>query len=617
MLLARLLACGQDVPPALTSDAPEAPCAGLWGGVSHLEPYDVAVDSTRRRAWNIGYSTPSLVEIDLDDGALLDAFPISDVALASPTIAADADGFVWVTQTRAPALLRVDPDRAEARDVEVGLDAAAEVLANADGGVFVVGLVDGVPTLLSLSGAGLVTAQVAVEGLGCLFWAGDRVAVCERDHVSLRDPVDLSAADTCTLPFPASAGAWLPDGTIVVADEALVGLAGCDGGDAVSWDAGLDNGDVVVVGDRAWVLDRLGPEDPNQSVARPVDAAGVGEPVATSRHGAFGAADGDLLWLNSQATAEVWAMDPSTGAVTFATRTGAFIDGLAPDLADGTLLYATGRLSDTVARLRSSRETATSHDVRWPYSPVLDDARGLLWVLSQTDALVVGLDAETLETVATIDLGVGPNGLLAFGSLALDAETGHLWAAETASDHLFELDPDAGVVLAELDLGGPVPEDETVIGELRVRADGGVAHVSRSWDGRLQRVEGGAVETTWLSDSERTRIEGRGRLELLQVGDGTAWFGGFAFDADTLARAEDRDLDVAKLVGRAADGGWVGLSLDEGALVWLGEAGEVVEERPAVGARENAAVVAVGPADQAWLSDARAATVCPVSPTTE
>lgn len=615
--LAALMACA-DTPPAATANATataDGPvCVGLPGGhpsQNHLQPFELAIDATRRRAWSTALGTGTLAEVDLDTGALVRTVLLAESALVVPDLAVGAGGVVWIAQENPPAVLRYDPVADALTRHATGLDAADTVVPTPGGGAVFVGVADGVRTVVVVDGAGNLVTVEAIPDAGGLLAMGERVGIFEGATLAVRALPGLAVEASCALPLDAVRGAVLDDGRVVVADGTGVGLAGCDGEDAFGWTVGVENKDVLAWGGRALVLDRIGPDDPNLGFVRTVDAAGPVDAFPTAKNSGFGALDPvtGLLWLNSEGTAEVWAVDPTDGAVVHAVRTGAFVDGLAADPSDAAAVYATGRLSDTVAHVVDGAVVADTHAVRWPYAPLVDEARGRLWVLSQTEAAVVGLDLATLEVTDTIDLGVGPNPLLTFGTVALDADTGRLWVAESAADLLLEVDPDAGTVTASWDLGGPAVEDPDAIGELLVRVAAGGVYVFRTHDGRLQRLNGDVLTTVAADQDLLARLAEHARLDVLQVTADTAWAGGGAFDATTLARLPDRDLDVSRLVGGDGDGGWLALASDEEHLVRLTADGEERGALAVPDADDHATTLRAG-AGVVWMGRPKDAEVC-------
>ncbi|MFZ5475873.1 MAG: hypothetical protein ACOZNI_03785 [Myxococcota bacterium] len=536
-----------------------------------VQPFEIAVDPDTRTAWATGLASKSIAAFDLDTGEEIRTLPLADRPLATPDVVLDAAGVAFVGSGSHPALVRYDVVAGERTDLTTfsGVDA----LVPYGDGVFVLGRVGGARTLARLDGAGEPVASREIDATGLVAHPDGVIALAE-DGILLDE--GLAEIDRCALPFPdTQRGAVLADGRVVVADDHHVGF--CDG---EAWEVGNENKDVIPWGSGALVLDRIGDDDPNLGVARFVDD-GVTTLFATGKNTGYGAIDPvtGLLWANSEGTSEVLAFDPTTGERVFATRAGTFVDGVTLDPDDPGTLYLTGRLSDTIARVDSATVTAWSEAVRWPYSPVVAGER--LWVLSQTDGVLVGLDRETLAVEESHPLDVGPNPLLTFGSVTWHATRGTLFAAESHADALFEVSPGEGVV-NRWDLGGPAIADADEIGELLVRWDEttGDAYVSRSNDGRVVRVDpdAGVVATAFLPVADGDR------MDLLRVfGErGRAWLGPYAFDLADLGRRADLDLPVARLVGpwKGEDGEWVALAEDGRSLVHVGEDGGVDGELP-------------------------------------
>lgn len=542
----------------LTACAPAAEvCVSLREGnpfANHLMPFDVAVDASHRVAWSTALATPTLAGIDLDSGEQVAAITYLDTPGVYPTVAVDESGHAWVGAQSDPGLVYIDTSTGHANEVPGYTDVHA-VLALPAGGIVVLGKYQDNAGVARLDAGGKQTAWAEAEGAGGLLLRGGQVGVFgSGTTLALLDSDSLDELDRCPMPFPATHGAAVSGG-IVVAAETRVGFTDC-GENAWAQLVGNENKAVVPQDDGAWVLDRVGSPDPNLGLARFVDASGLGPSFPTAKNSGLGGFDAVTrrLWVNSEGTAEVVALDPATGSVVRAVRTGEFVDGVAIGRDPSTIL-ATGRLSDAVARIEGTKVVALSRAVSWPYSPTLDRLSGRLWVLSQTHGEAVALDAETLQTVARFPLAAKPNPLLTFGTLTYVPGDGRVFVAESNADRLFAIDPSVGVTNV-WDLGGPAVGDPDTIGELRVRQDGvtGALLVTPTTDGRVQRLDlaTGTLTTTWLAAAEVDALRSRRRVDAMRIlpEDDELWLGGFALAAGTLKRLDGRDLPAATVLAR-------------------------------------------------------------------
>lgn len=579
-----LLAACDPEPPPCVNVAPYAD-AELH---NHALPFEVALDPARRRAYVSALATATVAVVDLDAAAVTDVLVLGGDALVTPDLVVDGLGWLWVLSSGERPLIRVDPDDGERDEPWVAFSQAKAALPRPTGGLLLLAgdgagdaslwRLDANGTPLGLASVGPATGLVAVDDT--------RVGVLAIDTMTVLDRETLEIVGTCALPFAAVRGAALPDGTVVVADDTRVGLAGCDGAMAVAWDVGTENKDVVVWGDGALILDRIGDDtrgdDPNLGVVHAADGDGV--EVArwvSGKNTGFGAIDPETGWMwgNSEGTNELLAWDPDSGEPRAAVRLGAFVDGVAIDPDGGGVAYATGRVADTVVRIDGEALSALTLEVHWPYSPVPDVTRDVVWVLDQTRTVAYGLDRADLSVRRVLDPGLGANKTLTFSTLVVHPRDGDLYVAHAPSDTLVRLDPDSGAELQRWALGGAYTDDPDQVGELSVRVDGpdGSVFVARSHDGRLQRIVPGddAIATTYGAPPD----DGAYDIDFARVFPdlGRVWLWGLAFDATTLARVPEDDRDVSRMLGPFPGKGGHALAIDSDRreIVHLGRDGGV------------------------------------------
>jgi DNA-binding beta-propeller fold protein YncE len=553
---------------------------------NHLQPYQVAIDPERRRVLSTALGSRNVALIDADTDELLDLYRVHTDALTSPDIAVSTTGTVWIVAAAAPGLVRLDLDSGDRQPLSEVFSVGRALLPLSDGRMAALGGSDDTMRLVILADDGTVldTLSLSQRASALIDLDDDTIGLLSASgELIVLSAHDLSEQDRCPLPFAASAGARLSDGTIIVAATHAIGIAGCDR-EPVMWSVGTENKDVISLGDTAMVLDRIGSGevDPNTGIAWVVSAQGVSEGLPTAKNTGFGAYDPvtDRLWFNSEGTTEILAMTPE-GDIEAAVRTGSHIDGLTLDPQDDRIAFVSGRLSDTFARIEGTTVTASTDVVRWPYSPIVDIHRDIVWTVSQLDSVIYGLDRTDLSTKYTWDAGRESNILLTFSALAYHPTRRTLYFAESQSDTLLELDPDTGRILASWDLGGPLIEDRDEIGELSIRVSmpDEAVFIVRSNDARVQRLDpdSGTITTVTHEELADTLVRGSSRVDGVRLFPDRRrmYIGGHAVDLDTLARVTDEDLDVSRLLGvhPRRSGRWLAVSSDQHALVELTEKG--------------------------------------------
>jgi len=603
-LVLALSACGDEPVPA----APPAPterrvlCTQLApfdGMRNHLQPFAVAVDAEHRRAYSASLWHASLGVFDLDSAEPLAMTPTGPEAPTEPGLAVGWGGEVWLLSSSTPALVRF-------RSPSGGRAMVAEPLRHADSAVPVGGgamvvlgtLRDGEQVLQRIGPTGAAGDAVPMERRGrhLVPLHDGRLAVLMQGGgeggLSIRDPGTLAQVASCDLPFEANYGAGLEDGTVVVAEDERIGLAGCDGAEPKQWRHGTENREVVSIGGAALVLDRTGGEggDPHRGMAWWVDSGGIQleRSFPTGKHTGHGAYDPvkERVWLNAKGTSELLVMDPSSGSVDARLRTGTYLDGLALDPELDDVVYGVGRLSNTVVRVEGAEATAWNEDVFWPFTPVVDPGRDLVWVLSQGRSTVHGLSRSDLSERRVLDPQLEPDRFLTFGSIALHPTRGTLFLAQGELDLVLELEPDSGAVLGRWELGGPLIQERTDIGQLWLQIDpqSGSILVARSNDARVVRLDPdqGVVATARLGSAVADALSEGTSMEFARlVEPDLLYVGGTALDAVSLKPRPESDLDAALVLGHHPDGdaGLLGVSSDSLSFVLFDGDGQPRRQR--------------------------------------
>ena len=583
--IAALLACSQE--PVCVDLRPHPEFA------NHVQTYEIALDPERRRVYSSALGSRVLLAYDADTHEILQDLPLGVSPLTTPDVEVDLGGNVWVVANSAPPITRFDRSTGERTILWDDLQGGRDLVARAAGGVVVLGRSESSNNVLvAYDGSGQRVATVELEftarGLVPMDgYAGLGVTV-EGDELLIIDSADLIELSRCPTAMQRPwHGAQLDDGSVVLASEGSIGIACVD--QPVVWRVGEENMEVLSLGDHALVLDRVGAEpgfDANQGIGRLVDAGGVFASYATAKNTGFGVLDPQtgLVWVNSEGSSEVLPMDPATGAFVDAIRGGTFLDGLVVDPLDNTLVYASGRLSDTLVRIQDAEVTAQTHALRWPYSPALDLQRDLLWVLSHTESTLHAVDRVDLSLQRSIDPGLGSNSLLSFGNIMIHTGRGTLFFAESQRDVLLELDPDSGQELRRWDLGGPLIDDPDQVGELALREHpaSGLVYLARSNDARVQRVDPDdqVVQTVFLPSDVSEALSVGHRTDFMRIfpDEGLLFVGGKAVGLDDLSRRADRDLPITRIAGQHPSKAhqWIAVDDAKRNIVRIDQDGEVL-----------------------------------------
>lgn len=559
--------------------------------VNFVQPYDVYVDSAHRRVWGTALGTASLAEIDADTFVAGETIRLGETALERPQVIADLAGVAWIGSTSQPSLYRWDATLAQLT-TSTPLDAVGALLPRPGGGLVVFGLLDAVHTIALIDADGTVGITQTVPGVKGIAALHDGVLLLG-EAGEVRGWDDLALLRGCPLPFAAQHGAELADHAVVISDDDRIGYSTCS--TSMQWTTGVEAKEITPFQAGALVLDRIGPEDPNLGMAWLVTSEGVTPDFQTAKNTGFGGIDPvtGLLWGNSEGTAEITAFDPNSGEEVVANKLGTFVDGLAPDPDEPGVMIATGRLSDTVERVVDGVVTARTDLVHWPYSPAIDDTRGMVWMVRQTDGTVIGLDATTLGPVTEIDLGFAPNPLLTFSTLTYDRSRDLLFLAESYSDTLVIVDPGNRAEIARWSLGGPVITDPDAIGELTVRVDhiSGYVLVGRTNDGRIVRVDpvsGEALTTDFTTDATPPSERQINSLHTFPE-HGVFFMGGHGFDTRTLVR--EIKIPASDVIAAEPRDDWLALSPDQQELQRIDADGTVKAALNIAGKTLNAMIV--------------------------
>jgi hypothetical protein len=560
------------------------------GESNHLLPLYVDVDVQSRRAWCLSRLLGTVAQVDLDAAELIRVLPRYESTSSALRLKGDGPDVVWQLRAGPPALLRIEADSGHMRAVDVGLAGATDLLRLDEDRLLVTGeLETGGYALLVLDGL-LEVAQtegVEVAPLQMEMGQDDTFGVLmQGGRIDVRDVDTLQLLNTCTSPFMGhtvgNTLASLPDGDFVVTQDTTVGRASCDGGEPIEIEEGTENWDVLVDGDEVLVLDRIGGDEPNWGEMRryDVDLDRVGDPLPTGKNSGYGGLDGVLAWMNSEGSSDLWAVHADTGELAHRVQTGLHVESLAVDPAHPGRVYASGRLSDLLiwVDMDTGEALHAELDFHWPVVPTVAD--GKLWVLDQLDADLHALDLDTLDELATYDLGLSTNTSLTLSDMALHPDRGTLFVTHGWDNELVEVDPADGTVVGRWELGGEVlDKDES--GRLEVLIGPNEVLTVRSVDGRITRIDPDAAALVDTAAPVSELIPKQTRLQYAALSeDGTLLFvGPYAIDAATLEHldAQDRGWTFAAL---QIDGSWIAWRGDDVSILTVDSSGAVTSVLP-------------------------------------
>jgi len=580
------------------------------GQTNHLLPLYVGIDPAGHRLYTSCNALPTVAEIDLWTRSLT---KVHDLGVARPGHAkvypdgAGAVWFAWAGEPGEPTVMRLDPLTGEVTHHDTGLVAANHGAGLREGGAVFAGHRGGVApdhTVIQVLGDGgkVRTETILPVEVLALRQASDGALVAlVRDNAESRGgvyrmrPTDLALISQCLDPdgSPFDGGfailAELPDGNFVASQDDALHHIPCDGRAWTSLQLEPGQRDLFVVGDEIVLLGNSGTDEtqgPNWGIARRYDhdLQPVEPWFPTGKNSRYGRIDRDdnLIWLNSEGTTEVWAVDPADGAVADKVRLGEHVESVTVG-PDGRVFY-TGRLSNAFGLVDLDAEEAEviREQVVWPTAPVWQGHT--LWLLDQLSSDLVEIDAGSLGVRRVHDLGLDENTLLTFSDVAYHAPRGTLFVAHSEANVLVEYDPQQRVPVGRWQLDGPPVSSDDLTGRLEVLIFDDAVVTFRNSDGVFNRVDPDLDEVVvWnqlhADDVDALRADKRIDQSLRTANGRLIYAGGFAVDAETLDRRPGHDLDVTTLVADLRQGHFLGWRSADRALVVIDADGVVRAEQ--------------------------------------
>jgi len=554
-----------------------------------LLPYSVAVDSVRRRAFVVSLSLPRIAEIDLDTARISKVHTLSDFDSGFPRIAVDGQGTLWISnKSESNPGIGFRPESSEQLVLESGLIKSHSVLGRSTGGAVFAGASNDTGVIRVVDADGKTLMETAFEnelvrtlaatenGFAVLLVSdGGSARIVEYDE-------NLAVLKECTDARGGDFMLALPNGEFLVTAFSSLYKSDCDG-DVEQLQMGIENHQAFLVDDEILVLDRIGNQAHSGQVwgvARRFDTdLNRTTSYATGKNSGFGGIDSTtgLVWMNSEGTGELWAMEPDTGEVKHRVPLGLHLDEVLANRDEPGIAWVSGRLSNSILRinLNTGEVLAQNKEINWPLSPVLAD--GLLWVVDGLSADVIGLNPTTLVVSRSLKTGLNENPLLLLHDLGWHAGRNSLFLTHGADNKLYEINPKTGTVRTEWPLPGPVVNDTESTGLLEIYIEGDDAYTARTTDGFVARVdlEKGRTEATiQVPIEERNSIQEL-RWGLLELRGERLFYGPYALDKATLERDGDADIDATRLVAKSGVE-WIAWRSESNEIVYLDDEDKVL-----------------------------------------
>lgn len=596
MILLLFLACGRlgttDSSPQDSESGVDTDTGLLWGqedvldlyafdGENHLQPTTLLVSSINRQAYSYAQGSGSLAVVDLDSRALLGAHSVP----GSGGVELFDGGKAVYVRRQTPPLQLFDPADLSFEALVVGLETVTGVLQFSETKTAICGTSPDGSYMLQVHDRSKDHARLSFKVLpeaprGLLKIDGQHLGVVmgqssETSSIEIRAKADLSLTRSCPAPFGSSAFALTPEGDVLLATKGLIGLAPCsetlESREVEVLELGSENLDVLQSPSGMIVLDRVGEENPNWSMARLFDtSAGTLELLRsfqTGRESGSGGRDNTtgLIWMNSEGTTEAWASDPKDGSTKARLPLGLHIESMAASDIQGTVLVS-GRLSSLLAIVDFAAGTTEvlEHTLQSPVSPTFYE--GHFYVLDQLTGSLHRFDGLDYSEGQSLVLGWENLDSQVLSHMSVHSERGTLLISHGGADEVIEVDLESFSIRSRVPLG-EAPASETV-GRLEVLPFGQGALAIRSTDGRVIEIELDA-ESLSLHEPLGGAFDARLRLQLsaLSTDQSLLYIGPHAVSTSTWLAAPTMDRDWSFAVQQDGEGDWIGWRESDGTLV--------------------------------------------------
>jgi len=577
---------------------------------NHLLPLYVGITPGGDKLYTSCNALPTIAEIDLHDRELL---RVHDLGIERPghaKVYPDGAGRVWFSwdgEPGDPSIIRLEPGLGLVTHLDTGIDEVHHGVGLREGGAVFAGsrggIAPGHTVLQVLDGNGGVETETILgsEVLGMFQDNEGALTMLVRSAESGRAGVfrmcttDLALIDQCLDPWGDPFGGGfatiteLPDGNYVASQDDALHLIRCDGHPWQRIQLDLGQRDVFALDDEIVLLAGSGTDEtsgPNWGIARrwDLDLQPIDPWYSTGKNSRYGRVqrDENLIWFNSEGTTEVWGMDPTDGSIVDKIQLGEHIESLAVS-AYGDVLYS-GRLSNAfgLVDLDAGEATVVREEVIWPVAPVWHERT--VWLIDQLTTELIEVDGETLEILGRHDLGLDDNTLLTFSDVAYHPHRGTVFVAHSEQGVLVEYNPQAGVPVNRWQLMGPPLSSQDLTGRLELLIfDHGVV-TFRNPDGVFNLVDPDLEDVVaWnqLHPEEVDALRADKRIDqAIRTANGKRIYaGGFAVDAQTLARSPGYDLQVSTLIADLRNGHFLGWRHENLAVVILDADGHTLAQQ--------------------------------------
>jgi len=565
------------------------------GWKNHMMPNNVYVDEANGLVYNSAFMSGSVAQIDADTGELLEMFDLGAFEHTNPHVVVDDQGIVWVSSNSPlTPLLRLDPSDGGLVLPEVGGRPTYSITPRPGGGVVISQREGDDGALVAVNAAGdgvdaenlLDTALLDVEGVGdgselavlTLAPKGSRITIYDWD--TLEPDLDSS----CDVGIQGSQVVKGPEGRFVVMNATQITTPGCDGGDVAIEEFGFLATEIVSTPHGLIALERHGDEQFNDGALyglafryseNPLTLEGV---TSTGHNTGYGDYDSvhDRIWINSEGEGALWGLDPVTGELERRTRMAEHAETILVDQDDPNTLIVGGRLSYFVGRadLLGGTYERSDDQAYWPMG--MTQIGRKVYYFDQIYSKIRAYDIDTLELEVDWDLpSTVLNEIHTFGGLVYNPTRDSFFVGYSKGSMVIEVDAQTGEELQTWPLAGH-PISPTDHGVLELFMVGERVYCVMSTTTQVTVIDpdqATIVAETALEGGELATI-GTNNIYLLSYlseDQSVLYLGGYAHEAETLARLPELDREVTAMVGQYGAAGevWIGWDADNSKAIFM------------------------------------------------